>query len=133
MVIDATVWVARLVPQDAHHTRVVHWMAGHVASGGRFVAPMLLLAEVCGAISRRTRAPAEGLRSMSVLQRFRGLELVSMENAFVERAAVLAAECGLRGADSVYVALAERMNLPLASLDSEQITRAAGIVKVAIL
>ena len=119
VVIDASVWVARLVAIDAHHRRVAEWMTAHVAGGGQFVAPSLLLAEVGGAISRRTRIPAEGTRAIGVLRRFTALKIVAMENPFVERAAELAALLSLRGADCVYVALAERMHLPLLSLDAE--------------
>jgi len=44
-------------------------------------------------------------------------------------AARLAASSGLRGADSFYVALAEQLNLPLATLDQDQESRAKGLVE----
>ncbi len=38
----------------------------------------------------------------------------------MKEAASLAAELGLRGADSVYVAVASRLDIPLATLDADQ-------------
>jgi predicted nucleic acid-binding protein len=48
-----------------------------------------------------------------------------MEHALVESAARLAALLCLRGADAIYVAAAEYLNLPLCTLDAEQARRAA--------
>ena len=45
-------------------------------------------------------------------------------------AAHLAAELGLRGADSTYVAVAARLDLPLVTLDIDQGERAAKRIKV---
>jgi predicted nucleic acid-binding protein len=53
-----------------------------------------------------------------------------MERSLAEIAANLAAELGLRGADSVYVAVAVRLNLPLTTLDADQKTRAAARVAI---
>ena len=53
-----------------------------------------------------------------------------MENSLIHEAANLAAELGLRGADSTYVAVAARLDLPLMTLDIDQRGKAAKRVDV---
>jgi predicted nucleic acid-binding protein len=45
----------------------------------------------------------------------------------------MAADLGLRGAGAIYVVLAARLNLLLATLDNEQKTRADSVIAVHIL
>ena len=124
LVVDASVWVSRLVSEDIFHIPVRDWMKTQRAGNVEFLAPSLLLAEVGGAISRRTGSPKLGKKAIEQLQNLPGLRLVEMDNGLVSEAAQLAAELGLRGADSTYVAVASRLNLPLVSLDADQKERA---------
>lgn len=125
IVVDASVWVARLVPQDAFHQPVSDWMAARRDKNTLLVSPSLLLVEVSGAIARRTNDPALAQRALTALQQLPGLRLIEMERGLVESAAALAALLGLRGADALYVAAAEYLNLPLCTLDEDQARRAA--------
>lgn len=124
VVTDASLWVSRLVPQDAFHLWVSEWMAARRAEGSQMLAPALLLAEVAGAIRRRTGDSALARKAVELLKDLPGLRLVAMDEALLEEAAGLAAELGLRGADATYVAVASRLGLPLATLDSDQRERA---------
>jgi predicted nucleic acid-binding protein len=125
VVVDASVWVARLVPQDAFHKSVRAWMETGRLAGTEFLAPALLLAEVAGAISRRTGEAGIAAQAIEHLEHLPGLRLVEMDRSLLDKAAHLAAELGLRGADSTYVAVASRLNLPLVTLDADQRDRAA--------
>jgi predicted nucleic acid-binding protein len=129
-VLDASVWVARLVPQDEFHQAVKEWMAYQRQEDGQFVSPSLLLAEVAGAISRRTNA-SFGRRALHQLSILPGLRIVEMKNALMQTAADLAANLGLRGADSVYVAVAKQLDIPLLTLDIEQKERASTEIEIA--
>jgi predicted nucleic acid-binding protein len=97
--------------------------------GGQFVSPALLLAEVAGAISRRTR-PDLAQRALHELETLPGLRMVEMSNSLLTAAAHLAADLGLRGADSVYVATAVQLRVPLLTLDIDQKARASAVVKI---
>ncbi|HLJ33684.1 MAG TPA: hypothetical protein VKU38_08540, partial [Ktedonobacteraceae bacterium] len=55
VVIDASVWVSRLILQEDHHEASDYWTRGFFAAGGKLVAPALLLLEVAAAMSRATR------------------------------------------------------------------------------
>jgi predicted nucleic acid-binding protein len=123
-VLDASVWVSRLVPQDEFHATIKSWMEDQREAGVQFISPALLLAEVGGAVSRRTGDPTLGKRSIARLENLPGLRLVEMDNDLVREAARLAAELGLRGADSLYVATASMLDLPLVTLDIDQSQRA---------
>ena len=129
IVVDASVWVARLVSQDIFYEPVKEWMADRRAEDDQFLAPSLLLAEIGGAISRRT-SPSLGLKAIEQIENLPGLQLVEMENSLLREAAKLAAELGLRGADSTYVAVAVRLDLPLMTLDIDQKEKAAKRVEV---
>lgn len=125
VVVDASVWVARLVPQDTFHALVRDWMAARRAENTFLISPALLLPEVAGAIARRTGDHELARRALEALQRLPGLRLILMERGLVEAAGQLAAQLGLRGADAVYVAAAEVLSLPLCTLDEDQARRAA--------
>lgn len=129
IVVDASVWVARLVSQDVFYEPVQEWMSTRLEENNRFLAPSLLLAEIGGAISRCTTSSL-GLKAIEQVENLPGLQLVEMENSLLREAAVLAAELGLRGADSTYVAVAARLDLPLMTLDIDQRGKAAKRVEV---
>lgn len=129
IVVDASVWVARLVAGDVFHEPVKAWMNERLEAGDVFLSPSLLLPEVGGAISRRTTS-ALGLKAVEALQSLPGLQLVEMERPLVREAANLAAELGLRGADSIYVAVASQLDLALLTLDVDQKEKAGKRVKV---
>lgn len=61
-----------------------------------------------------------------------GLELHSVDEALALEASDLAKDLRLRGADSVYVALAARFGLPLVTWDQELLERAASRIDVRI-
>jgi predicted nucleic acid-binding protein len=130
VVLDASIWVSRLISIDEFHAPVKVWMEQQREAGVEFISPALLLAEVGGAISRRTGDPALGNRAIDQLSDLPGLRLVELDNDLLHDAAHLAAELGLRGADSVYVAVAHQLNLPLVTFDLDQSERAKARVTV---
>lgn len=129
IVVDASLWVARLVLDDVFHEPVKKWMFTRLEDGDQFLAPSLLLAEIGGAISRRTTS-ALGLKAIEHVQNLPGLQLVEMEDSLLHEAAQLAAGLGLRGADLTYVAVAARLEIPLITLDVDQRERAKKRVTV---
>jgi predicted nucleic acid-binding protein len=133
VVVDASVWVSRLVQIDVFHLSVKVWMQTQREQGITFLSPALLLPEVAGAISRRTGDKQLAMRSLDRLQNLPGLRLVELGQPIIEVASRIAAELGLRGADSIYVAVATQLNLPLVTLDADQRERAASIISIHFL
>lgn len=130
VVVDASLWVARLVPQDVFYEPVKTWMATQRVAGVQFIAPGLLLTEVAGAVSRRTSDGSLAQQAIKALSSLPDLRLVEMERSLVVKAADLAARLGLRGADAFYVAVADSLKMPLITLDADQRTRAANCVTI---
>jgi predicted nucleic acid-binding protein len=129
-VVDASVLVSCLLPQDAHHAASRAWLGRQLASGASLVAPITLLAEVGGAIARRTEGAEQGQQAIGWLIHLPNLRLAAVDHSVGLLAAELATALRLRGADALYVAVAERLALPLVSWDREQQERAVGRVPV---
>ncbi len=100
-----------------------------IASDQLWVAPALLLPEVASAVSRATGRPLLARRAVRLILRFPALRIVAIDAELAETAARLAGDQRLRGADSVYVALAKQLALPLVTLDLEQASRASEVVR----
>jgi predicted nucleic acid-binding protein len=129
-VVDASVWVSRLVPQDEHHAQSRSWLEQQTADRQLLVAPVLLLVEVAGAVARRTGRPDLGQLAIQAILRVPGLHLVTLDRRLGLEAARLAANLRLRGADASYVAVAHGLNLPLVTWDEEQRLRGAAMIAV---
>ncbi|MGQ0605126.1 MAG: type II toxin-antitoxin system VapC family toxin [Anaerolineales bacterium] len=130
VVVDASVWVSRLVPEDAHHALSRTWLMAQLRAGDPIIVPALVLSEITGAISRRLGDPGVARQALSVVQSIPTLRVVDLDVRLAQSAAELAADYGLRGADAVYVALAKAIHLPLTTLDQEQLKRGRSVVEV---
>jgi predicted nucleic acid-binding protein len=123
-VLDASVWIGWLLADDAHHASSRRWLIEYLAGGGRLVAPMILLAEVGGAVARRTGDTALAHRAVQGFLRLPSLRLVTVGQRLGASAAELAVDLRLRGADALYVATADYLGVPLVTWDQEQVSRA---------
>ncbi len=94
------------------------------------IVPRLLLAELAGAVRRLLQDPIRARLAVEAWQNLPHVQFVTLDDALLDAAAVLAADRALRGADAVYVAVAQRYTTTLVSLDREQRTRAAPVVTV---
>ena len=130
MVVDASVWVSSLIPQDAHHVTTKAWLSQRLASGDTLIIPTLALAEVAGAVSRRTGVTALGHQSAEQILNAPGLRLVALDLGMGAETARLAADLQLRGADAVYVAVAFSLSVPLVTWDQEMKVRSGGFIEV---
>ena len=129
-VIDASVVVSFLVPEDSHHASSRRWLRQQLYNATPLVVPILLLTEVGGAIARRTQDAELAHRAVAQLQRLSALRIVAVDHRLGFLATELAVDLRLRGADAVYVALAAQLDLPLVSWDREQRERASARANV---
>ncbi|HLE89563.1 MAG TPA: type II toxin-antitoxin system VapC family toxin [Anaerolineales bacterium] len=130
VVVDASVWVSRLVEGDEFHIPVKGWMNSQREQDATFVSPSLLLAEVGGVISRVTGKPELGLNAIQKIENLPDVRIVDMDKALMDDASRIAAKYGLRGADSVYVAVASTLKIPLVTFDVDQRERGSKLVDV---
>lgn len=129
IVLDASVWISYLLPPDVNHVVTHQWLSQRLEEGEAIIAPVLLLAEVGGAIARQTNRPQLGQKTIDRLLSIPNLRLVSLDHASGIRAARTAAERQLRGADAIYVATAAALHVPLVSWDRQQLERAGQLVE----
>jgi predicted nucleic acid-binding protein len=129
-VVDASVWVSRFLPADVHHDPSHCWLGEQVARGEPIAAPLLVLAEVAGAVARRTGLSELGAHAVSLMQHLPNARLVPVDAELAQLGARVAAQLRLRGADALYVALAHRLDIPLVTWDQEQRERGRPLVAV---
>jgi len=128
IVIDASVWLSFLIQQDVNHAATKPWLTQVLLSKTPIAAPILLLAEVGGAMSRRLGSPDMGEKAVNRLLSIPTLHLVDMDHTLGITTSQIAARYRLRGADAYYVAVAAQLNVPLVSWDREHIERTKGFI-----
>jgi len=130
IVVDASVWVSALIPEDTHHDASSQWLRRVERNEEEIAIPALALPEIAGAIARRTGNPELGKKAVSLVLRMPGLRIVPLDARAGEVAADSAARYRLRGADAVYLAAAHALRAPLATLDHELRERAGESIAV---
>ncbi len=125
---DASVWVAAALPDDEHHAKTQTWLGGLGAE--TLVTPTLGLAELGGAVSRRTGSAALARRAIAALEKLPNVVIVLPDADLWTLAVRAATDRGLRGSDAVYVAVADALGMPLATWDGQQRDRAGRRVRV---
>jgi predicted nucleic acid-binding protein len=127
-VVDASVWVSHLVSTDSYHPASQEWLERQVARLEVVASPAILLAEVGGAVARRTGDSQLGTQALALMQRLPNLQVLEIDATFARFSADLAADLRLRGADAMHVALAQRLDIPLITWDREQLHRGLAAV-----
>jgi predicted nucleic acid-binding protein len=92
--------------------------------------PTLLLAELAASISRVRRDPIRARVTVAALQALPFITFIDLDRALGQTAAEIAADRAVKGADAVYIAVAQIHRCVLVTLDQEQARRAAPIVTV---
>jgi predicted nucleic acid-binding protein len=128
VVVDASIWVSRLLTHDPNNARATAWIARHVRSGGILTAPTLIAVEVAASVSRRTGNVTDAHAAAGQLYGLPFVRLAPIDQTLIVEATNLSANLGLRGADAIYVALAKQLGIPLLTLDAEQLIRPAGLI-----
>ena len=128
-VLDASVCVAIFNNREPGHPAATAWLAAASLREEPIVAPVLLLAEVAAALARAGIDDPSSREVVELLRSRRLLELFPIDEKLAARAAALASLLHIRGADAVYVALADYLGLSLITFDREQLERGARAVE----
>ena len=130
MIVDASVWVASVLNEDAHHRVSLAFMHRFVMERRIACVPLLVWAEIAGAVARRTGDADKGVKVAELVAAKTWVRGAPLDLSLSGEAMRLAARLRLRGADAVYVALAATCREPLITLDAEMLERARGVVDV---
>jgi predicted nucleic acid-binding protein len=128
--VDASVWVNGFDQRESGHETSRQVLELLRAQTMPIIEPILVLAEVAGAISRTRQDPARAEAFAITLGQLSSVTILPLDDALGQQAQALAAQHGLRGADAVYAAVAQQAGCTLISLDNEHLTRLAGLISV---
>jgi len=129
MIVDASVWVAIFRENDVHHGASIEFLALAVANQLNLNIPSLALAEIAGVFARQTGRARLAIRTVRAVLALPRVQRHGLNDELGDRAAALAASCKLRGADAVFVALAEALDEPLITVDREILERSSRFVR----
>lgn len=125
-VVDSTVWVAALVSNDPHHQRAQQFFQEFRQGLHLCHLSRLVLVEVCAAIIRRTQSRGLGLAVHGEFIKWGQQGLIrwyDLDAQRMEQAVGASMSYRLRGADSVIVALADELQIPVRTFDNEILQR----------
>ena len=121
VVIDASVLVSWIVSLDANHDASYHWMKRYRAMKGLLVAPSFAIIEVAAAIARQSGQSALAKATIKDMYSVSTLRIVPLDSILVRSAVDIASDLQLRAGDATYVAVANKLKIPLVSWDKEQL------------
>jgi len=128
--VDASVWVNGFDQRESGHETSRQVLELLRAQTIPIIEPILVLAEVAGAISRTRQDPARAEAFAITLGQLPNVTILPLDEVLGQQALALAAQHGLRGADAVYAAVAQQVGCTLISLNNEHLTRLAGLISV---
>ena len=128
LTIDASVFVAAARSQETHYAISRQFLRQVRSQNATVFCPSLVLPECAAAIVRPTGDTALGEELVALIAGFPGLRLVSLDSSLAQQAVQIATHHRLRGADSVYVAVANAANATLITWDDEMLDRGASVV-----
>jgi predicted nucleic acid-binding protein len=130
MIVDASVWLAIFRENDVHHGASVAFLDLAVANRQDLNIPNFALAEIAGVVARQTGKAGLAIRTVRAVLALPRVQRHGLNDALGDRAAALASSCKLRGADAVFVALAEALDQPLITVDREILDRSSRVIEV---
>jgi predicted nucleic acid-binding protein len=128
LTLDASVVVAANRAAEPHHAASRQLLDAALHQAARFFCPTLLIPECAAAISRATRETVEAAGLVEDTRRMAHMRLISLDETLAVRGAEIAMNCRIRGADAVYVAVAELFGTTLITWDGEILERAPAVV-----
>ena len=121
LTIDASVFVSAARPSEQLYPLSYRFL--HRVKGSKIFCPNLVLAECGAAIARPTGDSLLSGRLVNLIKNFPGMTQISLDLPLALRAAEIAIENRLRGADAVYIAVARDYDAILVSWDEEMLER----------
>ena len=130
LTIDANVFVSAHVRTRANYSASALFLDRVAFKAVQVHCPTLVLPETAAAVIRATNRPKLTELAAAQIEAFPNLLLEELTANRAHRSADVAVACRLRGADAVYVAVAQEYGTTLITWDQELLTRGATAVSV---
>ena len=128
LTVDASVFVAASRANEVYYLASRQFLQEARAQRCNLYCPTLVLPECAAAIARPTGDATLAEEFVSLVENFPRLQLVPLDVPLAHRAVQVARDYCLRGADSVYVSVAETFDSGLIAWDAEMLERGADVV-----
>ena len=125
---DANVFVSAATPSEVFHADSDRFLTQVRGAGLEIICPALILPETASGIIRPTGSTIAAGLAVTRITTFPNLALIALSQEQAEEAARIAASCRVRGADAVYVAVAQEHGTTLVTWDQELLERGAAAV-----
>lgn len=126
-VIDASVFVSSARSDEPNYKMSREFL--RKAQNNEIYCPTLVLAECAAAISRQTDDPSLAEELVDIIMDLPAINLIPLDLPLARKASTMALQYRLRGADSVYVAVAEAFDAGLITWDKEMLKRGSVAVE----
>jgi predicted nucleic acid-binding protein len=127
LTIDASVFVSAIRHTETGSDESNTFLDALRGSPRAVFCPILVITETVAAIGRVTAGADLAQQAADVVDTLPGIRLVSVDAALARSAARIAAEHRLRGADSIYLAVAVLFGSTLLTWDKEMLERGSAI------
>jgi len=121
--LDASVFVSACRKREPGHKASLALLERIREEGIPLIEPSILSVEVAAALARTGTASSIAKEFAETISALPRLTIVTLDALMAQRAASLAVEYKLRGADAIYIATAMMYGAQLISLDKEQLLR----------
>jgi predicted nucleic acid-binding protein len=128
LTVDASVFVAASRADEVHYQASRQFLQQIQAQRCDLYCPTLVLPECAAAIARPTADARLAEELVLLIEGLPRLYLVALDLSLAQHASQVAREHRLRGADSVYVSVADIFDSSLIAWDAELLERGAGVV-----
>ena len=128
LTVDASVFVAASRSDEAHYPASHQFLQQVRAQQCDLFCPTLLLPECAAAIARPTADARLAEELVSLVETFPRQQLIPLDVPLAPRAVQIAKDHRLRGADSVYMAVAATFSTKLIVWDAEMLARGTDVV-----
>jgi predicted nucleic acid-binding protein len=127
--IDTSVFAAATLRHEVAHQvadRLMHMLAQDQT---KIAVPSILIPEIMSAL-QRNKYPLPRIRQLVLAYRSPHLMIVPVDLQLADEAGEIAILQGTKGSDSIFLALARSLTVPLLTLDREQQDRAPADIEV---
>lgn len=118
-VIDSNIFISALDPKDIFHSECYQIIEKLLTLEIEAVCPSIVLVEITCVIRRRTSSEALAVAVYRNLSMMPGINWLDINLDVAQRASMLCAKSGLKGADAIVLQVAEQYGIPILTKDKE--------------